>query len=85
MDFTLEQNFVVTGRVEYEENDGELEIKFQIEVEKLFDEANLLAHGLIACSSGIKTEYYTHNYVINENLAYFVHDTTSNLSHNLPN
>lgn len=84
MDFSLDKNFVVVSTLEYEDNEGQLAIKFQIEVEKLFDEADLLEQGLIACSSGIKTEFTTSNYVINENLGYYIHETSSNFFTNLP-
>ncbi len=77
MSHTLEQNFVVFGSFAFEDGEDQPTIKFQIKVEKLLEEEDLLVNGLINYSSGIKTEYISRSYVVNENLAYYFHETIS--------
>ena len=80
MNNDIEQNFVVFGVTALESNEDQLTIRFQIQIRELFDVSVLLANGLIGCTSGIKREFASHNYVTNDNLTYYHHETVSILS-----
>ena len=80
MNFNVEDNFVVLGKIIIEDGEDQPAVKIQIQFEKLFAERDLFAYGLIGCSSGIKQEFVSHNCAVNENSSYYLHETISTFS-----